>query len=48
MSSEKRIFFIDGHAMVYRAHYAFINRPLMNSKVKMFQLSVALYEASGI
>ena len=32
MSSEKRIFFIDGHAMVYRAHYAFINRPLMNSK----------------
>ena len=32
MSAEKRIFFIDGHAMVYRAHYAFINRPLMNSK----------------
>lgn len=32
MSSDKRIFFIDGHAMVYRAHYAFINRPLMNSK----------------
>jgi len=32
MSSEKRIFFIDGHAMVYRAHYAFITRPLMNSK----------------
>ena len=32
MSSDKRIFFIDGHAMVYRAHYAFITRPLMNSK----------------
>lgn len=32
MLPEKRIFFIDGHAMVYRAHYAFINRPLINSK----------------
>ncbi|MCP3929753.1 MAG: DNA polymerase I [Bacteroidetes bacterium] len=30
--SEKRLFLIDGHAIVYRAHYAFINRPLMNSK----------------
>ena len=23
---------MDGHALVYRAHYAFINRPLINSK----------------
>jgi DNA polymerase-1 len=28
----KKLFLIDGHAMVYRAHYAFINRPLINSK----------------
>jgi len=29
---DKKLFLIDGHAMVYRAHYAFINRPLLNSK----------------
>ena len=28
----KKLFLIDGHAMVYRAHFAFINRPLINSK----------------
>jgi DNA polymerase-1 len=28
----KKLFLIDGHAMVYRAHYAFINRPLINSR----------------
>lgn len=28
----KTIFLLDGHALVYRAHYAFINRPLINSK----------------
>ena len=26
------MFLLDGHALVYRAHYAFINRPLINSK----------------
>lgn len=30
--SEKKLFILDGHALVYRAHYAFINRPLVNSK----------------
>ena len=30
--SEKKLFLLDGHALVYRAHYAFINRPLINSK----------------
>ena len=30
--SEKKLFLLDGHALVYRAHYAFINRPLVNSK----------------
>ncbi len=30
--SEKKLFLIDGHALVYRSHYAFINRPLINSK----------------
>lgn len=30
--SDKRLFLLDGHALVYRAHYAFITRPLMNSK----------------
>lgn len=30
--SEKRLFLLDGHALVYRAHFAFIKRPLINSK----------------
>ncbi len=30
--SEKTLFLLDGHALVYRAHYAFIQRPLFNSK----------------
>ena len=29
---EKKLFLLDGHALVYRAHYAFISRPLINSK----------------
>ena len=29
---EKNLYLLDGHALVYRAHYAFINRPLINSK----------------
>lgn len=32
MAGKETLYLIDGHAMVYRAHYAFINRPLMNSK----------------
>ncbi|TAK46509.1 MAG: DNA polymerase I, partial [Saprospiraceae bacterium] len=32
MSADKRLFLLDGHALVYRAHYAFIARPLINSK----------------
>jgi DNA polymerase I len=27
-----KLFLLDGHALVYRAHYAFIARPLLNSK----------------
>ena len=30
--SDQRLFLLDGHALVYRAHYAFITRPMMNSK----------------
>lgn len=30
--SVKKLFLLDGHALVYRAHFAFINRPLINSK----------------
>ena len=30
--TKKKLFLLDGHALVYRAHYAFINRPLINSK----------------
>lgn len=30
--SDKRLFLLDGHALVYRAHFAFIARPLINSK----------------
>ncbi len=32
MSENKTLFLLDGHALVYRAHYAFIKRPLINSK----------------
>ncbi len=32
MTNDKRLFLLDGHALVYRAHYAFISRPLINSK----------------
>ena len=32
MADDKRLFLLDGHALVYRAHYAFISRPLINSK----------------
>jgi DNA polymerase-1 len=28
----KKLFLLDGHALLYRAHFAFIGRPLMNSK----------------
>lgn len=30
--SDKKLFLLDGHALVYRAHFAFISRPLINSK----------------
>ena len=30
--TDHRLFLLDGHALVYRAHFAFINRPLINSK----------------
>ena len=29
---QKTLFLLDGHALVYRAHYAFFQRPLINSK----------------
>lgn len=32
MSEDKRLFLLDGHALIYRAHFAFISRPLINSK----------------
>ncbi|HNR28062.1 MAG TPA: DNA polymerase I [Bacteroidales bacterium] len=28
----KRIFMIDGHALLYRAYFAFLNRPMVNTK----------------
>lgn len=31
-STTKKLFLLDGHALVYRAHFAFINRPMINSK----------------
>lgn len=30
--ADKRLFLIDGNALIYRAHFAFIARPLINSK----------------
>jgi DNA polymerase I len=32
MADQKKLFLLDGHALVYRAHYAFISKPLYNSK----------------
>ncbi|MBV6652315.1 MAG: DNA polymerase I [Mameliella sp.] len=32
MAEEKKLFLLDGHALVYRAHFAFITRPMINSK----------------
>lgn len=29
---QQKLFLLDGHALVYRAHFAFITRPLLNSK----------------
>lgn len=29
---QRKLFLLDGHALVYRAHFAFITRPLLNSK----------------
>src|SRR6056300_430785 len=29
---DKKLYLLDGHALVYRAHFAFIARPLINSK----------------
>ncbi len=29
---EKKLYLLDGHALVYRAHFAFITRPLINSQ----------------
>ena len=31
-SNRKRLFLIDGYAMLYRAHFALIRNPLINSK----------------
>ncbi len=30
--SNKKLFLLDGHALVYRSHFAFINRPMINGK----------------
>lgn len=30
--TNKKLFLLDGHALIYRAHFAFITRPLLNSK----------------
>ena len=32
MSDEKHLYLVDGHALAYRAYYAMIKNPLMNSK----------------
>ncbi|MFN7327847.1 MAG: DNA polymerase I [Chitinophagales bacterium] len=29
---QRKLFLLDGHALVYRAHFAFLTRPLLNSK----------------
>jgi len=31
-TTTKKLFLLDGHALVYRAHYAYMKRPLINSK----------------
>jgi DNA polymerase I len=32
MAFEKKLFLLDAYALIFRAYYAFINRPIMNSK----------------
>ncbi|MBK8805223.1 MAG: DNA polymerase I [Bacteroidales bacterium] len=32
MSEQKRLFLLDGHALIYRAYFAFISNPRINSK----------------
>ena len=32
MSNEKKLFLLDAYALIFRAYYAFINRPIRNSK----------------
>ncbi len=32
MSNKQRVFLFDAYALIYRAYYAFINRPMINSK----------------
>ena len=32
MPDRKTLYLVDGHAIVFRSYYAFINRPLVNSK----------------
>jgi DNA polymerase I len=32
MTSEKKLFLLDAYALIFRAYYAFINRPIKNSK----------------
>ena len=31
-TNDKKLFLLDGHALVYRSHFAFINRPMINGK----------------
>ena len=30
--SDKKLFLLDGFALIFRAHFAYIKRPLINSK----------------
>ena len=32
MSDKKKLFLLDAYALIFRAYYAFINRPIRNSK----------------
>ncbi len=32
MNTKPRIFLFDAYALIFRAYYAFINRPMINSK----------------
>ena len=39
MESDNKLFLLDAYALIYRAYYAFIKNPRINSKCRLLRLS---------